>query len=111
MTLASRLFTKAVGHINNGLHNVHPGDVLHYDFGIGEEIEPAEIAHDTGIEVTKINALVHREISVDADIDLRLGRYFRLPDGYFLRMQVDYDLERMHNLEDEDLIKITPRAI
>lgn len=110
MTLASRLFTKAVGHINNSLNNVHPGDVLHYDFGIGDDIDPADIADATGIAVSKINALVHHEIAVDADIDLRLGRYFRLPDGYFLRMQNDYDLERMHNLEDDQLIKIMPRA-
>ena len=84
--------------------------MLRYDFGIGEDIDLADLAEKTGIEVTKINALIHREIPVDADIDLRLGRYFRVPDGYFLRMQIDYDLERMHNLEDDELIKITPRA-
>jgi len=110
MTLVSRLFTKAAGHINNSLNNIHPGDVLHYDFGIGEDIDPADLARDTGIALSRINALIHREIPVDADIDLRLGRYFRVPDGYFLRMQIDYDLERMRNLEDEELIKIAPRA-
>lgn len=109
MTLASRLFTKAAGKLDNRFRNVHPGDVLHYDFGIGEELDPEDLAAETGIAISKIKSVVRCKAGIDADMDLRLGRYFQLPDGFFLRMQNDYDLEAVHNEADADLIQIEPR--
>jgi plasmid maintenance system antidote protein VapI len=48
--------------------------------------------------------------AVTADTDLRLARYFKMSDGFFLGLQTDYDLmERRREIGDQ-LMAIRPRA-
>ena len=47
---------------------------------------------------------------VTADTDLRLARYFGLSEGFFLGLQMDYDLMQRRREIDRDLKTIRPRA-
>jgi plasmid maintenance system antidote protein VapI len=47
---------------------------------------------------------------VSADTDLRLARYFGLPEGVFLGLQNDYDLMERRREIQADLQAIQPRA-
>jgi len=47
---------------------------------------------------------------VDAELDLRLGRYFGMSEGFFLRLQDDYELLEAKRSLNDDLSRITPRA-
>ena len=47
---------------------------------------------------------------VDADIDLRLARYFGVSEGFFLGLQNDFDLEEVRREKAKDLDRIVPRA-
>jgi plasmid maintenance system antidote protein VapI len=40
----------------------------------------------------RINEIVLGKRAITADTDLRLARYFGLSDGFFLRLQNDFDL-------------------
>ena len=58
----------------------------------------------------RINEIVLGKRAITADTDLRLARYFGMSEGFFLGLQVDYDLmERRRELGD-DLQAIEPRA-
>ncbi len=46
-----------------------------------------------------------------ADMDLRLCRYFRLTDGYFLRLQNAYDLMEAKRSLGDILNQIIPLTI
>ena len=92
------------------LDNVHPGDVLRHDFLIGSEIPVAEVSVAAGIDAARLNALLEGRISVDADIDLRLSRYFGLSEGVLLGLQNDYDIEEAKRAANGDLDQIVPRA-
>lgn len=92
------------------LGNVHPGDILREDFLIGSEIPLAEVAAGAGIDLTRLSGLIACEATVDADIDLRLGRYFGMSEGFFLRLQNSYDLEEVRRSRSADLAKIVRRA-
>jgi antitoxin HigA-1 len=92
------------------LDNVHPGDVLRDDFLIGSEITLAEVAAGTGIAPERLAALVAAKLDVDAAIDARLTRYFGMSDGFFLRLQNDFDLEEVYQREADALDRIVPRA-
>ena len=92
------------------LDNVHPGDVLREDFLIGSDIPLDEVVSASGIPAQKLSALLKAEIPVDADIDLRLGRYFGMSEGFFLRLQNSYDLEEVRRRKGNDLDRIVPRA-
>ena len=92
------------------LDNVHPGDVLREDFLIGDEIPIEEVAAGTRIAAKRLRDLLGRRIPVDADIDLRLGRYFGMSEGFFLRLQNGYDLEEVRRSRRAELDGITRRA-
>lgn len=92
------------------LPNVHPGDILRHDFLIGGKIALSEVAERAGIEARRLQRLLDREISVDADIDLRLARYFGMSEGFFLGLQADHDVEEFKRSHAADLDRIIPRA-
>lgn len=92
------------------LSNVHPGDILRHDFLIGGEVPLAEVALKAGIGRARLETILDRSTSVDADIDLRLARYFGMSDGFFLGLQADFDLEEAKRLHGAELDRITPRA-
>jgi addiction module HigA family antidote len=92
------------------LDNVHPGDVLREDFLIGSEIALEEVALGAGIAAERLAEVVANKRDIDAAIDARLTRYFRMSDGFFLRLQNAYDLEEVHRREGAELDRIVPRA-
>ncbi|MBV8686428.1 MAG: HigA family addiction module antidote protein [Alphaproteobacteria bacterium] len=92
------------------LDNVHPGDILREDFLIGSDIPVAEVAQGTGIASARLSAILAGAEPVDADVDLRLARYFRMSEGFFLGLQNDFDLEEVRRGRGSELDRIVPRA-
>ena len=78
--------------MNRKLHNPHPGEILKHEFL--EEINMSQNALARAIKVpsNRIHAIISGTRSVTADTDLRLCRFFSLSDGYFLRLQNDYEI-------------------
>tara|TARA_R110000824_G_scaffold85425_5_gene212323 strand:- start:9637 stop:9918 length:282 start_codon:yes stop_codon:yes gene_type:complete len=92
------------------LDNVHPGDILREDYLIGSEISVEEVAEATGLNIDQLSAVLSGQQSVDANIDLRLARYFGISEGFFLGLQIDYDLEEVRRASGPELDKISKRA-
>lgn len=92
------------------LLNPDPGVIL-----LGEFLEPmglsqTALARAVGVPPRRINEIVLVKRSVTADTDLRLTRYFRLSEGFFLRLQADYELMQARRLLRRELRAIRPRA-
>lgn len=92
------------------LDNVHPGSILREDFLIGSEIPAMEVADGAGIPLDIVNALLAEERPIDADIDLRLARYFGMSEGFFLGLQIDFDIEEAKRALGSELDRIVQRA-
>ena len=93
------------------LDNIHPGDILREDFLIGSEIPVEEVSQATGISAVELRALLDCLTSVTAEIDLRLGRYFGMSEGFFLGLQDDYDIEEVRRSKTgAEIDRIVPRA-
>ena len=92
------------------LDNVHPGDILREDFLIGSEIPLKEVAEGAGIDLEVLKEIVASRSDVDAEIDLRLARYFGMSEGFFLGLQIDFDLEEVRRKEGAEIERIVPRA-
>jgi addiction module HigA family antidote len=92
------------------LDNVHPGDILREDYLIGSEISVEEVAEAAGLDVGQLSAILSGQQSVDANVDLRLARYFGISEGFFLGLQIDYDLEEVRRANGPELDKISKRA-
>lgn len=92
------------------LDNVHPGDILREDFLIGSEVPLAEVAAAAGLDPKILKAIVASKHDIDANIDLRLGRYFGMSEGFFLRLQNCFDLEEERRAHGAELDRIERRA-
>jgi addiction module HigA family antidote len=93
------------------LDNVHPGDILREDFLIGSEIPIEEVSVATGIPIPDLRQLLDGKAAVNAEIDLRLGRYFGVSEGFFLGLQDDFDLEEVRRSKaGAEIERIVPRA-
>lgn len=91
------------------LQNPHPGADLRADLfdEMGVSIDEAALA--TGLSVATIEGFLDGTRRVDADLDLRLGRYFGFSPGYFLRLQNAHDLEGARAAAGAEISRIRPR--
>lgn len=103
---ASRTITRD----DDRLDNVHPGSILRQDFLIGSAIPISEVCQAAGILAARLDAVLAESEAVDAYLDLRLARYFGMSEGFFLGLQIDYDLEEARRAHGDELDRISRRA-
>ena len=92
------------------LHNAHAGEMLVSEFLEPLGLDAATLAKAIGADVSDVEAVISGERPMDARLDLRLARYFRMSEGFFLGLQADYDLLEAKRALDGELDRITPRA-
>jgi antitoxin HigA-1 len=92
------------------LSNPHPGEVLLEEFLTPMEISQNALAHAVHVPPRRINEIVLGKRAITADTDLRLARYFGMSEGFFLGLQMDYDLMQRRRQIDRELLTIEPRA-
>ena len=68
------------------------------------------LARAIGVAPRRINEIVLGKRAVTADTDLRLTGYFRMSEGFFLRLQMDGDLRVQKRALGKKLDAIKPRA-
>lgn len=107
MSGSSTTMTKGKGDL---LPNPHPGEILFEEFLKPMGLSQNALARAVHVPPRRINELVLGKRAITADTALRLARYFSVSEGFFLGLQVDYDLmERRRQIEGE-LNTIKPRA-
>lgn len=106
MTSRSQTTTTEPGWIENE----HAGQLLVAEFLEPEAISVAQLAKKIGVAPERIAAVVDGARPVDAELDLRLGRYFGMSEGFFLRLQDQYELLEAKRALNGELEKILPRA-
>lgn len=75
------------------LRNPHPGDIVKEEFLEEVGMSQNQLAHAIEVPPNRIHAIVNGTRGVTADTDLRLSRFFRLSEGYFLRLQNAFDTQ------------------
>jgi len=68
------------------------------------------LARAIGVPPRRINEIVLGKRAITADTDLRLARYFRMSEGFFLGLQTDYELMQRRREIGHQLKAIRPRA-
>jgi addiction module HigA family antidote len=72
---------------------VHPGEILLEEFLEPMGLTQYRLAMDISVPPRRINEIVHGERAISADTALRLARYFGTSEGFWMNLQVRYDLE------------------
>src|SRR5438067_12444400 len=90
------------------LHNPHPGLILKEEFLNEIGLSQNRLAQAIRVPPNRIHALVNGTRNITADTDLRLCRFFRLSEGYFLRLQNAFDTLGAKRLIMGQVAKIKP---
>lgn len=72
--------------------NVHPGELLREEFLRPMGITPYRLAKDAKLPIQRVHEIVNERRGITAETDLHLTRFFGLTPGYWLRVQMAFDL-------------------
>jgi addiction module HigA family antidote len=75
------------------LQPIHPGEILREEFLVPLGISQYRLAKDISVPPRRINEIVRGQRSITADTALRLARFFRTTERFWLNLQTRYDLE------------------
>ena len=92
------------------LHNSHAGELLVSEFMEPLGLTAATLAASLGVAPARLDGVIAGRIRMDADLDLRLARYFRMSEGFFLGLQDDFELLEAKRALNGDLDRIVPRT-
>ena len=92
------------------LHNSHAGELLVSEFMEPLGLTVESLATALAILPARLRDVIDGIKAMDAEIDLRLARYFRMSEGFFLGIQDDYELLEAKRALNGDLERIVPRA-
>ncbi|HEY0413598.1 MAG TPA: HigA family addiction module antitoxin [Allosphingosinicella sp.] len=92
------------------LHNAHAGEILASEFLEPLGLDAHALAQAIGARPEQVEAVIAGVAPMDAQLDLRLSRYFRMSEGFFLGLQADYELLEAKRVLNGSLDRIVPRA-
>jgi len=88
------------------LNNIHPGEILYYEFLEPLEITPYRLSKDLNIPQTRISEILKGNRRITADTALRLSKYFGNSAKFWLGLQDDFDIEEERNTKKTELDQI-----
>ena len=91
------------------LHNPHAGETLAEDFLKPMGISQTALAKAIGVSPRRINEIILGKRAVTANTDLRLARYFGVSEGFFLGLQMEFELMEERRVMSGVLASIIPR--
>ncbi|MEL7738345.1 HigA family addiction module antitoxin [Citromicrobium bathyomarinum] len=88
----------------------HAGKLLVSEFMEPLELDSAALAEAIEVEPARLDVITDGSERIDGELDLRLSRYFRILEGFFLRLQASAELRAAKRSLNGELDRITPRA-
>lgn len=90
------------------LEPVSPAEMLVEEFLKPAALTKYRLAKSIGVPAQRIGEIAAGRRAITADTDLRLCRFFGLSDGWWLRLQADYDVQVARAALRADLARIRP---
>lgn len=85
-----------------------PGEMLREEFLEPMCLTNYRLAKEIDVPAQRIGDIIAGKRGITADTDLRLCRFFGLTDGWWLRLQGDYDMRLARAALAKKLAKIKP---
>lgn len=87
----------------------HPGEMLLEEFLAPMELTQRELSEAIGVPYQRINEIVKGRRGITPSTALRLAKFFGVSAGFWMNLQLRWDLYRAQREESRDLEKIRPR--
>jgi addiction module HigA family antidote len=88
-----------------------PGEMLRDEFLKPMGLTNYRLAKEIDVPAQRIGDIIAGKRGITADTDLRLCRFFGLTDGWWLRLQGDYDTRLARMTLARKLAKIKPWSV
>ena len=88
------------------LSNVHPGEILFYEFLEPPDISTYRVSKDFKIPQTRISEIIKARRSISAETGLRLSKYFGNSAKFWLGLQDDFDIEEARQEKKRNWMKL-----
>ena len=90
---------------------LHPGEMLREEFMKPLGLSSNALAMEVRVPVTRSSEIVRERRGITADTALRLARYFNMSPEFWMRLQMDFDLESASDAAETAIHEaIRPRA-
>ena len=86
----------------------HPGEMLKEEFLIPMGMTQRELASGINVPYQRINELINGKRGITPSTALRLAKYFGNTPGFWMNLQLRWDLYRTQRAEASQLEKIKP---
>ena len=86
----------------------HPGEMLLKEFLKPMGLSQQELARSIRVPYQRINELIHKRRGVTPGTALRLAKYFGNSAGFWMTLQLRWDLYHAQTTEAETLRRIRP---
>jgi addiction module HigA family antidote len=87
-----------------------PGEILIEEFLKPMGLTQYRLAKEIGVSQRRIGEIIAGKRAITTNTGLRLSRFFGLSDGFWERLQIDYDLAVAKDEMAETLNRIKPYA-
>ena len=91
----------------------HPGIILKEEFIEPLGLSNYKVAKATGISEATIGRIVKGSQPITPNTGLRLAKFFGLSDDYFVKIQMQYDVDEVKQREGKkisEIIRFTPKV-
>lgn len=88
----------------------HPGEMLREEFLVPLDVTQRQLADAIHVPYQRINELINGRRGITPSTALRLARFFGVTPGFWLNLQVRWDLYHAQRSEEAELAGIEPMA-
>nr|WP_301751617.1 HigA family addiction module antitoxin [uncultured Erythrobacter sp.] len=74
------------------------------------ELDATSLATAIAVDPARLQSVIDGSKRIDGELDLRLARYFRMSEGFFMGLQIDCELRTAKRALNGELERIQPRA-
>ncbi len=89
----------------------HPGTILQDQYLSDLGMNGSALAAALHVSGEKVSAILRMQADIDADMSIRLGRYFGKAPDYWLGLQQAYDLAKAEAEHDYAMIEKHPGIV
>ncbi len=89
----------------------HPGTILKEEFMDPFGVTAYRLAKETGISSMAVSEILRGKRGISPKVGLKLAKYFNMSEGYFIRLQLQYDIDRIKETDSEEIEKIHAIAL
>ncbi len=97
--------------IPTGREPTHPGEMLLREFLVPMQLTQRELADAIRVPYQRVNELVNGRRGVTPSTALRLARFFGNSEGFWMNLQLRWDLYRTIRAEEDELAMIRPLGV